>query len=661
MKTVKQILLYDNEAGRAQEVRDFLAGRGFDVCLAQSPAQACSMLEKDGPEAALLDIEEMWGRENTLPATLEQFRGKGDTGIIFIISHPDSPFSPEKSPCLADDVLLKPYRPEDAFLRLSGIAARRKAAPCADNELEKLNVLFKLKSLFYDFPAMGEMLDELLSIFMDTFRAETVAVFLKDEEDKIHPASVKGNAHREDLEKMVQYVSRVTMDQKHILFYSDLSREAFWPQGMWKNPVALRNVISIPLEDDARVVGTLDLFNLPPDFHPGECPDEIQFLSQAVREVEKVIGLSRKFDKMKNDLEFAHDELSMIYEISDALTSTLNLDEMLQLIVRNALKSFNAQVTSLMMLDESKGQLSIRFAEGLSEEIIRNTKVKLGEGIAGRVAQSGEPLLLVDMVGIDSVDIEKDFKSALCVPLKMRDEVVGVLNVSKTSRYRFTETDLKLLYNMASLAAQAIEKASLYEDIKSSLEELKSSYMSTVKALSKAIEAKDPYTQGHVDRVAKYGLAIAIEMNSDIVKDEVFRYALVLHDIGKIEIPDAILTKSGSLDDEEMAIMRRHPEAGARILKPVKFFREVGNMVRYHQERFDGKGYPKGLKGEEIPLIARIIAVADAFDAITSDRPYRKARSVEEAKNEIQKHSGTQFDPEVVQALFSALDKKIIP
>ena len=650
---MNKVLLFERDREKAAQLQDLLREQGFSVVLARSTKQVEKALGGGEVNLAVLDSDTLSGETSFNNELLKRFCSNPETRVVSIIGSDDGT-PPVDLP--GDDFVMRPYSPREVLIRLSTPADSGN-----DQQLEQLNVLYRIQNVPYETTKITGICQELARILSQVFQPGSVALHLKGEEDKPQPVCVLGEIDREDLDNLSRFVTRVAMVQKNILIFSDLSREGFWTGSTWNHPQSLKNVMCIPLEADGRVFGTVELYNVPGGLLAQQQGPQVEFLSQVIREMEKVLGFCAAHEKQKNDLQFAVDELSLLYDISNALTSTLDLDEMLRFIVKNALKSFKAKVVSLMLLERSKQELSIRFAEGLTEEIIRDARVKIGEGVAGRVAASGEPLLLVDMMGIDSVDIQKDIKSALSVPLKIRDEVIGVLNVSKTSRYQFTETDLKLLFNMGSLAAQAIEKASLYEDIKDSLEELKSSYMNTVKALSKAIEAKDPYTQGHVDRVAKYGLSIAMQLNPDLVKDEFFRYALILHDIGKIEIPDTILNKRGALDEEEMAIMRRHPEAGAKIIKPVKFLREVADMVRYHQERFDGKGYPKGLKGEEIPLIARIISVADAFDAITSDRPYRKARPIDEARTEIKKHAGTQFDPVVVQALCQAMEKKIIP
>lgn len=659
---MSRILFFDDQPEQTQKIKQLLEEQSHKVAVTSSIEEVTGYLKVGNVSLLVINMEAFQKDENFDPRLLKKYHEDKSVPVIFIISSLDSEFSPLKYEFEVDDVILKPYREEEVVLRIINQLKRVRNGGYKADELERMNILFQVGNLPHQSMKIEEISERILEIVSRTFNAESTAIFLKDEDEHLHLSNYLGPVNEEDLKELVKFTAKMVIEQKNIAFYKDLSKEIFWHRVRWHKPEHLKNAVCVPLESPEKsVVGSFELYNVSPRLLEDPDSNDVKFLNQVMHEVEKVINLSSQFRAVNKNLEFAIDELSILYEISDALSSTINLDELLKLIVRNALKSFNAQVVSLMMVDKAKKHLAIRFAEGLTEDIIRKTKLKIGEGIAGRVAKTGQPLLLVDMLGIESVDVDKTIKSALSVPLKIKDEVIGVLNVSKTSRYRFTETDLKLLYNLASLAAQAIEKASLYQEIKDSLDEIKSSYMSTVKALSKAIEAKDPYTQGHVDRVAKYGLAIALELDPELLKDDMFRYALVLHDIGKIEIPDHILTKPGYLTDDEMEIMKRHPEAGAQILSPVKFLKEAADMVRYHQERYDGKGYPKGLKGEEIPIPARIISVADTFDAIISNRPYRQAKGVDFARNEIVKNAGTQFDPAVVSAFLSALDKKVIP
>jgi HD-GYP domain-containing protein (c-di-GMP phosphodiesterase class II) len=187
-------------------------------------------------------------------------------------------------------------------------------------------------------------------------------------------------------------------------------------------------------------------------------------------------------------------------------------------------------------------------------------------------------------------------------------------------------------------------------------DQLRDSYVATVRALTNAVEARDAYTGKHAERVAAYGLELARRISAALAADPQTEFCFLLHDIGKVAIPDGVLHKAGDLSPDEEALMRRHPEIGAEIVSHVEFLTSAALTVRHHHERFDGSGYPDGLEGAEIPLAARIFAVADALDAMTTDRPYRPGATFTEARREIAAGAGRQFDPEVVAVLDSIRD-----
>jgi ribonuclease P protein subunit RPR2 len=189
-------------------------------------------------------------------------------------------------------------------------------------------------------------------------------------------------------------------------------------------------------------------------------------------------------------------------------------------------------------------------------------------------------------------------------------------------------------------------------------QELRRSYIATVRALSNAVEARDAYTGKHAERVAAYGLLIARKFAPELAITPELEFGYLLHDVGKVAIPDAILYKPSSLDDDERALMSRHPVIGAEIVQGIDFLADASSVVRSHHERWDGTGYPDGLAGEEIPLAARVFSVADVLDALTTDRPYRPACSLRYARAMINAESGTQFDPKVVEA-FNSIDDQI--
>jgi HD-GYP domain-containing protein (c-di-GMP phosphodiesterase class II) len=193
-------------------------------------------------------------------------------------------------------------------------------------------------------------------------------------------------------------------------------------------------------------------------------------------------------------------------------------------------------------------------------------------------------------------------------------------------------------------------------ELEAVLASLQESYISTMKSLALVIEAKDRSTHGHLERTQVFGMALAGRVDPALAGLTELAYGFFLHDIGKVGIPEDILCKAGPLSGEEWRVMRGHPLIGAEIVSPIRFLGEAVSVIRHHHERFDGTGYPDGLGGEAIPLPARIFAVADSFDAMTSDRPYRRARPVDVALEEIENGAGTQFDPEIVDAFISLVE-----
>lgn len=218
-----------------------------------------------------------------------------------------------------------------------------------------------------------------------------------------------------------------------------------------------------------------------------------------------------------------------------------------------------------------------------------------------------------------------------------------------------SDTELPALH--AQLVVFAREIGSLYQaerartlELEEALEGIRDMYVATMTSLAKVVEAKDATTRGHLDRTHRCGLALAERVDPELAARPEVGYGFFLHDIGKVGIPEAVLCKRGPLDEAEWAVMREHPAIGAQIVSPIRFLAGAVEIVRTHHERWDGLGYPRGLRGEEIPLAARIFAIADSFDAMTSDRPYRAAMKLDQALDEIRSGAGSQFDPDVATA-----------
>ena len=280
-------------------------------------------------------------------------------------------------------------------------------------------------------------------------------------------------------------------------------------------------------------------------------------------------------------------------------------------------------------------------------------------------------------------EVMETLKVTLCVPGFYKDELLGVLLLgNKLNGALFTEAEISFFQTLANDASMTIKTAEYREDLLAkniTLEQQKlelelrlqeiadlrrkeqETYYQIVMSLAHEVNAKDPYTAGHLQGVERLGVMTAQEMGYDMTgrKKDVLIASLHLHDVGKIGIPDHILMKPASLNEEEWKIMRQHPVKGAKILEPLSGFKEVANVVLHHHENYDGTGYPEGLKGEAIPLEARIVAVVDAFHAIVSKRCYSKGRSIDAAFQELERCAGTQFDPHVVEAFIRAYKRTL--
>ncbi len=217
-------------------------------------------------------------------------------------------------------------------------------------------------------------------------------------------------------------------------------------------------------------------------------------------------------------------------------------------------------------------------------------------------------------------------------------------------RARLEQTERQAAARQRQLERYASDLREVFKQERARAQELRRSYMATVRALSNAVEARDAYTGKHAERVAAYGLELAAAAGLEVADSPQIEFGFLLHDVGKVAVPDAILFKSSSLTAEEYALVRRHPIIGSEILRDVDFLGEGKLVVRHHHERWDGSGYPDGLIGDAIPLAARVFAVADALDALTTDRPYRPASTFTRAREVINDGAGTQFDPDVVAA-----------
>lgn len=345
--------------------------------------------------------------------------------------------------------------------------------------------------------------------------------------------------------------------------------------------------------------------------------------------------------------------LTPLARISEEFLINLDLGTLLNEIVITAKREARCDRVSLMLVEEQ--ELRMGAAVGLDPEVIETWRGKVGVGIAGYTAASGEAVIINQGEEDERfLSFLKDSKisSAISMPLRVKSKTVGVLNLTNFLGHdRFFGSDVQFLSLLAGQAAVAIENANLYNS-------LQTSYLHTIISLANALEARDPYLSGHSSKVLTHAVRIAHKMGLPENEIEDIRNAAILHDIGKIGVCDAILLKPGRLDDSEWKIIRMHPEMGSNIIAPVRHLARCVPLILHHHESWDGTGYPSGLTGTESPLGSRIIAVADTYDAMTSDRPYRPGRSHEEAVAELRRVAGSQLDADAVAAFLVVVEEE---
>jgi putative nucleotidyltransferase with HDIG domain len=340
-----------------------------------------------------------------------------------------------------------------------------------------------------------------------------------------------------------------------------------------------------------------------------------------------------------------------LMKISDTLARGTSLSSLLALIVETSIRELSAEGASILLLDRKSGKYRTRCIAGdQSEKCI--DEFLLGEGAHGALSGGKKRSRIYN----EEITISnRTFKRSYIVyPLISKGANIGFLNLVTDKSYNFVTAGQKHLISLlVSTVAAAVENDFMGRN-------LQKSYLLTIKALANAVEARDRYTAGHTDRVYRLAKITARRMGWNNRKMVDLRTGCILHDIGKIGVPDAVLNKPGKFTQKEREIMNSHPELGAKILKGIPFLEPVIPYVISHHEQFDGSGYPNGLSGEEIPIEGRLLAVVDTFDAIMSDRPYRAGAVPSKAIDELKKFSGAQFDPEVVKAFLDAYNRGLI-
>lgn len=346
-------------------------------------------------------------------------------------------------------------------------------------------------------------------------------------------------------------------------------------------------------------------------------------------------------------------ELTILNDISFYLTGKIKMSETLNTIVKKINELLRIEICTIRILDGD--ELVLKAFSGEFKEWVNKEPININEDIIGKAVQTKEMLIINNLKETSAYKESQetnnsmnDLETLIFIPLIQENIIIGSLAIGSVKE--INKGDIEILKSLSNYASLAIEKSKLYES-------LKDSYFKTIKALATAVEAKDSYIEGHSVRVAKYSMLIAEYMNLDDDRIERINIAGILHDIGKIGIRDSILTKPGKLTKEEFIEITKHPSIGKRILKHIGLTKDVLNAVYLHHKRYDLKGYPRDVYIDSLPLEARIIGVADAFDAMTTNRSYSSAMTINNAINELKKFKGSQFCPDVVSVMEEIFEK----
>jgi PAS domain S-box-containing protein len=416
----------------------------------------------------------------------------------------------------------------------------------------------------------------------------------------------------------------------------------------------MRSVILIPLISSGQTIGLLGMTSK--EFLTDEIHQRMRGLSTQLTGI-----LLRKQLEKKSMIQLQR--MSALSEIDRVIKSSMDMRLSLDTLLTQALSQLNVDAASVLLLDAPSQTLEYAAGKGFRSLNIRQSHLQVGQGLAGRAGLERKTLHIPDLSAIggqlQNRDFlkEENFVEYFGVPLIAKGVLKGVFEIFNRTPLDPDLDWLNYLDSLGGQAAIAIDNVQLFDGMQRSNQELITAYDATIAGWSHAMDLRDKETEGHTRRVAN--LTVQLAMKVGITQQEMiqFRRGALLHDIGKLGVPDNILLKPGKLTDEEWGIMRQHPVNAFNMLLPITYLRPALDIPYCHHERWDGTGYPRELKGEEIPIAARLFAIVDVWDALRSDRPYRAGWTAEKTREHIIKGSGKHFNPQVVEAFLSLLDE----
>lgn len=405
--------------------------------------------------------------------------------------------------------------------------------------------------------------------------------------------------------------------------------------------------VTVPIHSTTSIIGTITIsFSSPRQINDSE----IKLLST----LSDIAGNAIQRTSLKQQTEQQLQQLTSLREIDNVILSSFDLKISLEAILSQVKTQLGVDAADILIFDPISQTLNFSVGRGFNTNAIEQTKLRLGQSHAGNAALTHQIVHIHDLLNA-GVPLftpslkEEQFISFYAVPLFVKGQIKGVLELFHRATYELDNECLGFLKSLAGQAAIAIDNSTLFEDLQHSNMELSLAYDATIEGWSRALDLRDQETEGHTQRVTDMAVKLSSKFgfsNDDLLQ---IRRGALLHDIGKMGVPDKILLKPGPLTDEEWVIMKKHPTYAFEMLSPIRYLRSAIDIPYCHHEKWDGTGYPRGLIGDQIPLSARIFALVDVWDALRSNRPYRAAWSFEKVMSHIHSLSGTHFDPKVLE------------
>ncbi len=513
-----------------------------------------------------------------------------------------------------------------------------------------LAIIARADQLMADVSSTTGLLDAMLGLMIETCQADSASFFKIDEaSNELVITNVAGDMGSYYLVGLRfnrdQGLPGILFEDARVIVVGDLPSEPEWLRAVDpENALRKRNVINLPVTLQDRLLGVIQIYNFQ--------QAELDLLSLLCRRLAAEIARQREVE----DTRRYNQRLMTLLDIMGQVPGKLDRDTILRKVTQNASRLVGAERSSIFLVEPGTREMIFQVSYQASDQPQETTPDQPVETPLKRT-QPSRPKFGADEFSFFN-------RSAITVPLKSiismphsqegdQPQVLGGLMVLNKQNASFQEEDVQMISILAEQASALMQVVEMFEGAGDL-------FLGVIQSLTSAIDAKDPYTQGHSRRVAEYAVKIARELGLDEMHINDLRIGSLFHDIGKIGIPDAILLKNGRLSDPEMEVVRHHPALGLNILNQVKMLEPMLPAIVEHHERLDGSGYPAGLIGEQISWMGRIVAVADVYDAMTSNRPYRAGLSKQEVLAHLYNQAGIQFDLECISALDQALNRPAI-